>query len=115
MVVARAERVAEAADVAAALSMQATGANPSVLHPAVGRAKPIPGQIAAADQLRGLLAGSPLLDSAAARSVQDALSFRVVPQVHGALREYVTAAGHAVSVELNTPPITRSCPCPNRR
>ena len=38
---------------------------------------------------------------AAARSVQDALSFRVVPQVHGALREYVTAARGAVTAELN--------------
>ena len=101
-VVARAKRVADAADVAAALSMEATGANTSVLHPAVGRAKPIPGQVAAADHLRGLLSGSPLLlDSPGDRSVQDALSFRVVPQVHGALREYVTAAEHAVSVELN--------------
>ncbi len=42
LVITRAARVAEAADVAAALSMEATGANPSVLHPAVGRAKPIP-------------------------------------------------------------------------
>ena len=101
LVVARAERVAEAADVAVALSMEATGANVSVLHPAVGRAKPIPGQIAAADSLRALLSGSQLLESSAARSVQDALSFRVVPQVHGALREYVTAARNAVAVELN--------------
>jgi histidine ammonia-lyase len=101
LVAARAARVAEAADVAAALSMEATGANVSVLQPAVGRAKPIPGQIAAADHLRALLAGSPLLEPGGARSVQDALSFRVVPQVHGALREYVTAARSAVTAELN--------------
>ena len=101
LVAARAARVAEAADVAAALSMEATGANTSVLQPAVGRAKPIPGQIAAADHLRALLAGSPLLEPGGARSVQDALSFRVVPQVHGALREYVTAARSAVTAELN--------------
>ena len=87
LVVARAERVARAADVAVALSMEATGANVSVLHPAVGRSKPIPGQIAAADNLRALLFGSQLLESSGSRSVQDALSFRVVPQVHGALRE----------------------------
>ena len=37
LVIARAERVADAADVAAALSMEATAANPSILHPAVGR------------------------------------------------------------------------------
>jgi histidine ammonia-lyase len=101
LVTARAVRVAEAADVAAALSMEATGANTSVLHPAVGRAKAIPGQVAAAGHIRALLAGSPLLEPGGARSVQDALSFRVVPQVHGALREHVTATRSAVTAELN--------------
>lgn len=101
LVMARAADVAAGADIAAALSMEATQANTSVLRPAVGLAKPIPGQIAAADHLRALLAGSPLLEPASARSVQDALSFRVVPQVHGALREYITAARRAVSAELN--------------
>ena len=101
LVVDRAATVAEAADISAALSMEATGANTSVLHPAVGRAKPIPGQVAAADHLRALLAGSALLEKGGARSVQDALSFRVVPQVHGALREYITAARSAVTAELN--------------
>ena len=67
----------------------------------MGRAKPIPGQVAAADHLRGLLAGSALLEPGGARSVQDALSFRVVPQVHAALREYITAARSAVTAELN--------------
>ncbi len=101
LVVARAAAVAEAADVAAALSMEAIEANTSVLQPAVGLAKPIRGQVAAADHLRAVLAGSPLLVPAAERSVQDPLSFRVVPQVHGALREYVTAARDAVATELN--------------
>ncbi|MDR2986243.1 MAG: aromatic amino acid lyase [Nocardiopsaceae bacterium] len=101
LVAARAARAAEAADIAAGLSMEATAANLSVLHPAVGKAKAIPGQIAAADHLRDLLDGSPLTDTASARSVQDALSFRVVPQVHGALREYVSSATSAVTTELN--------------
>ncbi len=101
LVAARAALAADAADIAAALSMEAIGANVSVLHPAVGRAKGIPGQVAAADHLRNLLEGSPLGEPAGARSVQDALSFRVVPQVHGALREYVSAATSAVSTELN--------------
>ena len=101
LVAVRAARAAEAADIAAGLSMEATAANVSVLHPAVGRAKAIPGQIAAADHIRDLLDGSPLLDPASARSVQDALSFRVVPQVHGALREYVSAATSAVTTEVN--------------
>jgi histidine ammonia-lyase len=101
LVITRAERVADAADIAAALSMEATAANPSILHPAVARAKPIRGQAVATEHLRALLEGSELLQPGAARSVQDALSFRVVPQVHGALREYATAARAAVTAELN--------------
>jgi histidine ammonia-lyase len=101
LVIARAERVSDAADIAAALSMEATAANPSILHPAVARAKPILGQAVATEHLRALLEGSELLQPGVARSVQDALSFRVVPQVHGALREYVTAARAAVTAELN--------------
>jgi histidine ammonia-lyase len=101
IVVSRAERAADAADVAAVLSMEATDANPSVLHPAVARAKGVPGQAAAADHVRELLAGSALLEPGASRSVQDAISFRVVPQVHGAFREYVAAARTAVETELN--------------
>src|SRR4029453_16443210 len=75
LVVARAERAAAAADVAGALSMEATEATPSILLPAVGRAKRIPGQVAAADHIRELLAGSSLLQPGGPRSVQDALSF----------------------------------------
>jgi histidine ammonia-lyase len=101
LVAGRAAAVAEAADTAAAVSMEAVEANTSILQPAVGRAKPIPGQVAAADHLRALLTGSRLLAPGGGRSVQDPLSFRVVPQVHGALREYVTAANEAVTTELN--------------
>jgi len=101
LVIPRAEWLINAADIAAALSMEATAANPSIIHPAVGRAKPIPGQAAVADHLRELLAGSALLQPGAARSVQDPLSFRVIPQVHGAFREYVAAARDATTVELN--------------
>jgi histidine ammonia-lyase len=101
LVVTRAKSVADAADVAAALSMEAISANPSILQPAVGEAKPIPGQVAAADHLRHVLVGSGLFDTGTPRSVQDALSFRVVPQVHGALREFIAAAEHAVVTELN--------------
>ena len=101
LVAARAAAVADAADVAAALSMEAIEANTSIVQPAVGLAKPIPGQVAAADNLRLLLAGSALLAPGGGRSVQDPLSFRVVPQVHGALREYVGAARSAVTAELN--------------
>jgi len=102
LVVDRATRVAGAADVAAALSMEATGSNLSIIEPAVAEAKPFPGQIAAASHLREVLSGSYLLGPGAARSVQDALSFRVVPQAHGALREFLAFCHRAVEIELNS-------------
>ena len=97
----RAERVAAAADVVAALSLEATSGNPSIVQPAVGDAKPFPGQRASCAAVTGALEGSFLLEPGAPRSVQDPLSFRVIPQVHGALREAIAAARHAVEVELN--------------
>jgi len=102
LVIDRAARIAEAADVSAGLSLEATSGNASICVPAVGRAKPFPGQIAAAEQLRTTLAGSHLLERGTARSVQDPLSFRVVPQVHGALREYITFARRSIEIELNS-------------
>ncbi len=54
-----------------------------------------------ARHVRELLSGSYLEDPDAADSVQDPLSFRVVPQVHGALREQIAAARDAVELELN--------------
>jgi len=43
-----------------------------------------------------------LLQPAAATSIQDPLSFRVAPQVHGALRELLGFARRAVETELNS-------------
>ena len=59
------------------------------------------GRSAAAAEVRALLEGSYLHDPATVLSVQDPLSFRVAAQVNGAYREQVTAAEHAVEVELN--------------
>ena len=99
--VAQADRLAAAADVVAALSLEATNGNASIVQPAVGDAKPFAGQRASCAAVSAALEGSFLLEPGAARSVQDALSFRVIPQVHGALRDAIAAARHAVDVELN--------------
>lgn len=101
LVIEHAERTVPAADTAVALSMEATDANPSISLPVVAAAKPYPGQTAAADHLRTELIGSRLLDPDGPHSVQDALSFRVVPQVHGALRDQLAVVAAAVEVELN--------------
>jgi len=100
LVVDRAARLADAADVVGAVSLEAVSGNPSVLEPAVAAAKPVPGQAIAAARIRELLRGSELCTPGAATSVQDPLSFRVAPQVHGAFREVLDAARRAVDQEL---------------
>ena len=62
LVVARAQRMIRLSDLAAAVTMEATGANPSILHPAVAAATGMTGQREAADHLRELLAGGSLLE-----------------------------------------------------
>jgi histidine ammonia-lyase len=97
----RATDLADLADIALAASLEAIGGNPSIVDPAVARAKPVDGQRLAADHIRALLEGSVRCQPGGASSVQDALSFRVGPQVHGAFRELIEVTTVAVETELN--------------
>jgi len=101
LVLERAGALADAAELVAALSMEATRGNPSIALPVVADGKPFPGLAESCRQLRAALEGSYLMDSGAPASVQDPLSFRVVPQVHGALRDTTDFARSAVETELN--------------
>lgn len=85
---------------AIAASFEGFRANVSPLDPRAVAARPAPGQIEVAAQLRGLLAGSALFEPSAARRVQDPLSFRVVAQVHGALHAALAHAREQVELEL---------------
>jgi histidine ammonia-lyase len=98
----RAKQMAELADLAVALSLEATVGNPSGIHPSVATAKPFPGQIQASDHLGSILEESYLLEPGTSRSIQDPLSFRVAPQVHGAFRDFISQATSAVEIELNS-------------
>jgi histidine ammonia-lyase len=82
-------------DVAAALDLEALAGNLTILHPAAGR------QPETVKRLRSLLAGSYLWGEAAARNLQDPLSFRCIPQVHGAARETLDFALERIAAELN--------------
>jgi histidine ammonia-lyase len=100
LVAARASVDISVADLTVAASMEAIRGNPSIVDPLVGRAKGIAGQIESADRIRRYLAGSDRCTPGAPASVQDPLSFRVAPQVHGACREVVRFFGDAVEQEL---------------
>jgi histidine ammonia-lyase len=91
----------DAFDVTAALSLEAFGGNLSTIHPEAARMRPHPGQARAADRLREMLSGSYLWRPGAARNLQDPLSFRCVPQTHGACYDAHAYARGTMEVEIN--------------
>lgn len=101
LAVADARQLVEWLDTAAALDFEAFRANVSVLHPAVAAARPYPGIADTIDRMRALLAGSTLWDDGEARFLQDPLTFRCVPQVHGAARDALRFVEEQLAVELN--------------
>ena len=87
---------------AIALSFEAFRANLSILDRRALEARPARGQVDIGAALRKRLDGSALFDSGAARRVQDPLSLRVVPQVHGGLHWIANEARDQLEIELNS-------------
>jgi len=96
-----AEVVLRAAEVAAAMSIEALRGVTRAFHPAVHALRPHPGAVRSAARLRALLAGSTLTDSIPEK-IQDAYSLRCTPVVLGAARDVLTYGRAAVEVELNS-------------
>lgn len=95
------ERLLAAVDVAGALDLEAFAANLTLLHPAIGKVRPYPGLVDSLAVLRGLLEGSSLWEPDAARNLQDPLSFRNLPHVHGAFRDALAFTRGQLEIELN--------------
>jgi len=89
-------------DVAGALDLEAFGANVTCLHPVIEQVRPFPGLAATLHQLRLLLAGSYLWQPGAARFLQDPLTFRCLPQIHGAARDALGYVMNILQIELNS-------------
>lgn len=96
-----AEVVLRAAEVAAALSIEALLGVTRAFHPAVHALRPHPGAITCAARLRALLAGSTLVDSIPEK-VQDAYSLRCTPVVLGAVRDSLSYGRGVVETEINS-------------
>jgi histidine ammonia-lyase len=88
-------------DVAGALDLEAFGANVACLDPVIEQIRPFPGLAATLHQLRLLLAGSYLWQPGAARFLQDPLTFRCLPQIHGAARDALGYVMSILQIELN--------------
>ncbi len=98
----RAERLTVAADIVGAMSLEATLGSHRPFDERIHAARPHPGQLTSALNLRRLL-----LDSAIERShadcsrVQDCYSLRCMPQVHGAARDALAHVRWVLQIEVN--------------
>jgi len=104
LVLADALRLARTASVAAAMSVEALLGTDVAFAAPYQLARPHPGQVAVAGELRHLLRDSTLQAShhGASHKVQDPYSLRCVPQVHGAVRDALDHLHRVLDIELNS-------------
>ena len=97
-----AARIARAADIAAALSIDGLQGSTKPFDPRIHDARGVTGQSIAADNVRRLMTGSPINAAHAnCGRVQDAYSMRCTAQVHGAAREAIAFSLRAFLAEAN--------------
>ncbi len=103
----------KAADITAAMSVEALLGTDAAFDASLQALRPHPGQAASAANLRALLAGSPIVASHRGPEdtrVQDAYSLRCSPQVHGAARDTLAhasaVAGHELASAIDNPVVT---------
>lgn len=96
-------QLARIADVAGAMTIEATRSSQRPFDPRIQDVRPHPGQAACAANLRRLLADSEIMVSHAdCPKVQDAYSLRCMPQVHGALRDGLSHITRVVEIEMSS-------------
>jgi histidine ammonia-lyase len=96
----------KAADITAAMSVEAQLGTDRVFAADLQALRPHPGQAASAENLRRVLADSGVVAShrgPECNRVQDAYSLRCSPQVHGAARDTVDHAAAVAARELDSP------------
>jgi histidine ammonia-lyase len=102
----QADALADTADVAAALSLDALRGSPGAFDSRITHARAYPGAARTARNLAHLNEGSEIRESHRASDkdtrVQDAYSLRCTPQVHGAVRDSLSQAREMTQVELNS-------------
>ena len=104
LLLADADRLVRTASVAAAMSVEALLGTDVAFAAAYQLARPHPGQVEVAAEMRHLLRGSGLQRAhhPDAHKVQDPYSLRCVPQVHGAVRDALDHLRDVLDIELNS-------------
>lgn len=98
---ARAIRLAELADIAGCLSLEALNGTLAAFDERIHSLRPHPRQMECAGNLRSILAESEFIRGKDTSNIQDAYTLRCIPQVHGACRDAVAYAEWLLNLELN--------------
>lgn len=99
------EAISHAADIAAALSLDACRGTLVPFDARIHRLRPHHGQGVVASNIRSIFASGPdqIVESHSdCGKVQDPYSFRCVPQVHGASRDVIAHVTQIIEIELNS-------------
>ena len=94
-----------AADVAAALSVEALLGSARPFRPEIHGLRPHPGQKVSARRIGGLIEGSAIIASHSDdfdHAVQDAYSLRCAPQVHGAVADTLDHLNRVLTIEMGS-------------
>jgi len=90
------------ADVCGAMTSEALLCTPAAFDPRIQVARGYAGQQQSAANLRRLMADSPIRNSHLhCNRVQDAYSVRCMPQVHGAIRDFLAPLRETFGIEIN--------------
>lgn len=104
LAVVRGRRVAQLADLAGAMSLEALMGTPAAFDPRIHEARPHAGQIASAANLIRLLEDSEIREAHRDHDsrVQDAYCLRCMPQVHGAVRGVLAHVSEVLEIEAGS-------------
>jgi histidine ammonia-lyase len=98
-----AETLIDSADVIASLTLDALQGTVVAFDERIQKARPHPGQITTAANLRRMMEGSAINESHRdCGRVQDAYSLRCIPQVHGAVRDTLEHCRRVFETEVNS-------------
>ena len=98
-----AETLMDSADVIGSLTLDALRGTDVAFDERIHQARPHPGQLKTAENLRRMLEGSRIRESHRdCDRVQDAYSLRCMPQVHGAVRDTLTHCREIMEIEVNS-------------
>lgn len=90
------------ADIAGSFTLEVLKGTLMAMDERIMNARPHPDQINTAANIRAILADSPILERYKGHRLQDALSIRCMPQLHGVVKKTVKDGLETMAIELNS-------------